>query len=193
MSWIVTNNGEEFDLLDTQRQPVDFKVIAHSLSQINRFNGHTRRPYSVAEHCVRMVEACKAELFESSTELQLAVLLHDAAEAYIGDIVRPLKLLLGSELRQIEAGIQQSVHLAAGLPPVLPVGWRQVIQHLDMVMLATEKRDLLHLAADARPWVCLDGVVPLPAVIEPWPSYVAEAMFMQTLQALQEARSEVAL
>ncbi|WP_374537214.1 hypothetical protein [Chitinimonas taiwanensis] len=187
MSWIITANGQEFDYLDPARQPIDFKVIAHALSQINRFNGHTQGPYSVAEHCTRMLDVAYSHSGIGYVDVadiyafEMAVLLHDAAEAYIGDIVRPLKLGLGSVLAEIEERIQAAIHLAAGLPAVLPAHWTAAIKRLDMVMLATEKRDLLYTPANARPWDCLAGVEPLQQPIRPWPSYVAEASFLMAL------------
>jgi hypothetical protein len=72
--------------------------IAHSLALTNRYNGMTRYPYSVAEHCVRMA------LCDDLPGHPLAKLLHDAAEAYIGDIVKPFK----AGLRYLEHGFEEN-------------------------------------------------------------------------------------
>jgi 5'-deoxynucleotidase YfbR-like HD superfamily hydrolase len=82
-----TFTGRMIDLLQPTPEDIDIRDIAHSLSQLNRFCGHTSRPYCVAEHSVM----CS---YFGDPALALEKLLHDAAEAYIGDIASPLKRLL---------------------------------------------------------------------------------------------------
>jgi hypothetical protein len=79
-----TFTGKLVDLLDPKPGDIDLCDIAHSLSLLNRFNGHTLRPYSVATHSLHV-----SSLVPKGLELH--GLLHDAAEAYLGDVVRPLK------------------------------------------------------------------------------------------------------
>jgi len=87
MTWVQTVSGVAFDLLDPTPEMVQLEDIAHALSRIPRFNGHTRSHYSVAEHSVL---GCLLV----PRELQTAFLLHDAHEAYIGDLTSPLKAAL---------------------------------------------------------------------------------------------------
>lgn len=84
MTWIQTHTGKALDLLYPQPEQIDLRDIAHALSMQCRFNGHTPKHYSVAEHSV---------LVSSTVPLGLSAagLFHDAAEAYIGDMVSPLK------------------------------------------------------------------------------------------------------
>lgn len=84
MTWILTRSGRKFDLARPTADMVDPADIAHSLSMQCRFNGHTSRYYSVAQHSYLVADLVPAED-------QLAGLLHDATEAYVGDLVRPLK------------------------------------------------------------------------------------------------------
>src|SRR5690606_2723306 len=84
MSWIVTRSGRKFDLANPTADMVDTADLAHSLSMQCRFNGHTSSFYSVAQHCLLVAELVPEEH-------KLAALLHDATEAYVGDLVRPLK------------------------------------------------------------------------------------------------------
>lgn len=83
-SWMQTFTGGQFFPLDPRADEVDVRDIAHSLAMQCRYNGHTRVFYSVAEHCVLMSRVV-------SRENALWALLHDATEAYVGDMVRPLK------------------------------------------------------------------------------------------------------
>lgn len=82
--WIQTFTGRKFDLLDPTPDMVDVRDVAHALSLACRFAGHCRRFYSVAEHSVRV------SLMVPPPDA-LAGLMHDAAEAYIGDVSRPMK------------------------------------------------------------------------------------------------------
>lgn len=82
--WIQTYSGERFELLDPSLDSIKIADIAHSLSMLARFNGHTRVFYSVAEHSVLVSEIVPEEF-------ALFGLLHDASEAYIGDMASPVK------------------------------------------------------------------------------------------------------
>jgi hypothetical protein len=83
--WMQTYTGKAFYPLDVSVDDIDIIDIAHSLSLQCRYNGHVKKFYSVAEHCVHLSRAV-------SPENALWALLHDGPEAYIGDMVRPLKI-----------------------------------------------------------------------------------------------------
>lgn len=85
--WIETVSGKKFHLLTPRQEEIDIEDIAHALSMICRYTGHLKVHYSVAEHCVRVAEI-------TPTGLKFAALLHDAAEAYVGDVNHPLKALM---------------------------------------------------------------------------------------------------
>ncbi len=82
--WIITYTGKRFYPLDPRVEDIDILDIAHSLSTINRFTGHARFPYSVAQHCIEVS-------YEIDPEFALAGLLHDATEAYVNDLAKPVK------------------------------------------------------------------------------------------------------
>lgn len=86
LPWIQTRSGKAFTPTAPRLEDLDIGDIAWSLAHQPRFKGHTKKPYTVAEHCVRMS-------YMVSEEAALWALLHDAAEAYIGDIPAPLKHL----------------------------------------------------------------------------------------------------
>lgn len=144
----------------------DVDEIAHALSQTNRFTGHTTVPYSVAEHSVRV-----ASLLPD--ELQLAGLLHDASEAYLGDMASPLKYhpFFGEAYRSAERALMRRVDETFGVRTD-----HELVHHADRRMLATEKRDLLPDVPGE--WLILRGVRPLTSRIEPWTAGRARAAFL---------------
>ncbi len=129
---IRTYSGIEFDVLNPKIGQVGLEDIAHALSNICRFAGHTRTFYSVAEHCVwvsRMVPS----------QYALHGLLHDASEAYVQDMPAPIKRTPNLEgYRAIENKLQHVIFTAFGLTPVIP----SEVHEADSRMAATEATDL---------------------------------------------------
>jgi hypothetical protein len=101
---------------------------------------------------------------------QLPGLLHDAAEALVGDMVRPFKNIL-PDYRAIEKSVEAAVLKRFGISSI-PAS----VTHADLILLATERRDLL--PQDDRQWGLLDGITPLDARIEPWTPIRAEFEFL---------------
>ena len=85
---ITTYSGKPFFPMDPRPEEIRIEDIAHSLSMQCRFNGHTKWFYSVAQHCSIMAEAMMSDGY---AEYAFEALMHDAAEAYIGDLIRPVK------------------------------------------------------------------------------------------------------
>jgi 5'-deoxynucleotidase YfbR-like HD superfamily hydrolase len=189
-NWFQTYTGREFWPLNPEPCEIYIEDIAHPLSQICRFTGHTREFYSVAEHCVRVsyqvqrlyLKIDRSPLrFERGRTIALAALMHDASEAYIADVSRPVKYseTFGPIYQAIEANLQSKINRRFDLPEHLPI-----VKQADDQLLATERRDLL--AASPRKWT-LD-VEPLPERIEPWTPEQAEQMFLYRFHALNSAR-----
>ena len=170
MSWITTHTGQQFDLLQPRASKVNPLDIAHSLANLCRFNGHSDRFYSVAQHSCMVADLVPEEH-------RLTALLHDATEAYIGDITRPLKALLPNA-RQIETHIWHAICARFGLNPTLPA----CVHDADMIALATERRDLM--PPDDTPWPCLAGTQPLTQRVRPWSC--EEAFHRYQMQLLNE-------
>uniref|UniRef100_I2Q2Q9 Phosphohydrolase n=1 Tax=Desulfovibrio sp. U5L TaxID=596152 RepID=I2Q2Q9_9BACT len=137
--WNQTFSGRAFDLVNPEPSMVAIKDIAQSLANQCRFNGHTRRYYSVAEHCLYVSRAMPTR------QLRLIALLHDATEAYVGDMTTPLKALL-PDFRVIEHRIWQAVCGRFRLPEEILVE----VQIADQRMLSTEREYLL--SPSDRPW-----------------------------------------
>ena len=125
---ILLLSGEYFDLAEPEACAFQVSDIAHALGNICRFTGHTQRFYSVAEHsviCSHMVPP----------EDAMAALMHDAAEAFIGDVSSPLKSLL-PDYKAVERRVEQAVWSRLGLPLTLPPS----VKIADRRALAVEQR-----------------------------------------------------
>jgi hypothetical protein len=133
---IKTRSGRHVDLLFPEAMIglIDIDDIGYALSKINRFNGHTTRPYSVAEHCLNGV-------VYSLPQHKLRFLMHDAAEAYLGDKVGPLKVSpLFAEYRALEKRWDGVIAERYGMGALEAP---KEIHETDKRMLVTEQRDLM--------------------------------------------------
>jgi len=114
MTKILTNSGLWFDFLDPQPDQICLHDIAHALSRICRYGGHTYQHYSVAQHSLLVASL----LVDESPLIRQHGLLHDAPEAYTGDIVSPLKALLNIEEHEQRA--QDCIFRALSVPSISP-------------------------------------------------------------------------
>lgn len=150
--WIQTYSGKPFYPLDPREEEIDVCDIAHALSLICRYNGHCTRFYSVAEHSINVSNLVAIKT--GDTKLALAGLLHDAAEAYIGDVTTPLKRSgVFASYRDVEHSIEKVIADCYGIPFPYP----PVIKECDEILLATEMRQLMALCPRAwelkrEPW-----------------------------------------
>jgi hypothetical protein len=153
-AYICTYLGNRFFPLEGRIDLVHLEDIAHGLAYQCRFNGQTSEFYSIAQHSLMVADIVSAE----HPELRLAALLHDASEAYLGDVVKPLKALLPN-YKEIEKNVEEIIASTFGVADM----FNPSIKHADMIALATEKRDLMpHSAED---WSYLVGFIPLPNAI----------------------------
>lgn len=130
------HSGRHTYLLGVREDDIDIQDIAASLAKLCRYTGHTTEFYSVAQHCV-------IASYLVPGDDALWALMHDSAEAYIGDISSPLKAALESRapgvLKKIETDILEVIARRFDLPWPMP----DTIKTADKVMVSTEKRDLL--------------------------------------------------
>jgi hypothetical protein len=168
--WMQTYTGRAFWPLDPRADEVAIEDIAHSLSLQCRFAGHCRFHYSVAQHSVLVARSIRAKGL--APELVVWGLLHDAAEAYLVDLPRPVKGVVQG-YREAEAGVLRAVAEHFGLVTGL-VGL-EVVHLADNTALATEKRDVMD--KPRREWAPLPD--PWPERIERWQPRVAELEFLQ--------------
>lgn len=159
MTWILTTSGRRLDLAAPQQGDIAPMDIAWALAQTNRFTGHCLRPYSVAEHCL-LVAHLAEHVHRLDVHGLLAALMHDAHEAYCGDLSSPAKQALGEPWRQFESRVEHTVRTAFALHTASAMH-RDAIKHCDLMALATERRDLMPShGAGAEPWPCLAGIEP---------------------------------
>jgi hypothetical protein len=169
--FITTFTGKQFHFLDPQPDEIDIEDIAHALSLSCRYQGQCRVFYSVAEHCIRVAEIVHPRC-------QLEALLHDAAEAYIPDIPRPIKVSFG--MREYENKILAIILKKFGAGGITPA-----IRQADNIIMATECRDLM---ANINGWARLPQ--PLRERIEPIDSRTAEILFLDRFEAYKGGKNE---
>ena len=171
--WMQTHTGKAIDLVEPDIDDIDLEDIAHALANQCRFNGHTKHFYSTAQHSVIVSCHCSgARAPRQPQPWSLVGLLHDAAEAYIGDFVRPLKPLLKS-IKKIEKGLQAVIARKWDFDPLLFES--DIIRHNDARALATERRDLLRPDCP-REWADLPP--PFEMLITPLPPHDAKQLFL---------------
>ena len=134
MGQIMTCSKKMFDPLHPDVELIDIADIAHSLSMLCRANGHFRSFYSVGQHCINCAREAKARGY--SRWLQLACLLHDASEAYLSDVTRPVKAEL-PKYKEIEEPLQETIWIKYLGRMLTAEEWTQVFQ-IDDDILAHE-------------------------------------------------------
>ncbi|MDO8415536.1 MAG: hypothetical protein Q7S87_04930 [Agitococcus sp.] len=185
MTLLVKNNepdiamagGGYFNFLHPEKSTIRITDIAHALSNVCRFAGHTREFYSVAQHSV----LCSLNCDES---VQYEALMHDIAEYVLGDVTRPLKQILG-DYKAIEKQVEAFLFPYFDLPIVLP----PLVKDIDMIMLATEKRDLM--PEHTHEWLDIYQRDPHPRKIRPWCPELAYNMFMSRFNEVSPLNQRV--
>jgi len=170
--WMQTYTGKQFWPLDPRPEDIHILDIAHSLSAICRYGGHTQKFYSVAEHCVLMS-------YVVPEEDRLWALLHDATEAYVGDMVRPLKVDMPA-FCEAEDRVMDAIVARYGLSnSVMPAS----VHDADTRIIMDEK--LAVMAPGEGQWD-FDGILPLNVKIRAWTQEVAQSMYLGRFCELYE-------
>jgi hypothetical protein len=176
MSWMQTYSGEPFYPLEAKPEEVEILDIAHALSMVCRYAGHCLRFYSVAEHSVLLSHTVDPEHARWA-------LLHDATEAYMGDMVRPLKHempeFMSAEDRLMEV-IAEKFNLVGPMPD-------QVKEH-DTRIVVDERNQ--NMVPSRIPWSLLDGYRPLGVKLNCWSPTRAKAEFLSRFQQLFTANRD---
>lgn len=180
----ITFTGRFLQLDEIKPEDICIEDIAHSLSMQCRYNGHVGVFYSVAQHSV-------LSSLLVPERLALAALLHDAAEAYTGDVISPIKCGM-PQMQALEARFNAVIERVFDLQ--LTAADRAMIRRADLQMLAAERRDLWD--HDAHDWK-LEEMAPMFigvfSQIKPWEPKFAESAFRSWFSEYELNRSDVAL
>jgi hypothetical protein len=168
--WIQTFTGRAFWPLDPRPDEVEIRDIAHALSNQCRYAGHTSRFYSVAEHCVLLARAV-------SPKNRLWALLHDASEAYLVDLPRPVKRSM-PDYRAAEEAVMLAVRRQFFLVDPMPAE-----VHLADGRILTDERQQA-METPPMPWTAEEQVEPLGVTLQFWTPAMAEIQFLAAFDRL---------
>lgn len=178
--YLQTVSGRWVNPFDPDPEQIELADIARALANQCRFGGHCRTFYSVAQHCVLVSELIEAD--GGSIEDALAALMHDAAEAYLGDLPHPIKhrSQLGAAFIEAEQPLERVIRGRFSIADP-----SAAVKRIDRALLATERRVF---SAERWHWPELSGVVPLDLELQAWsPNEAAEA-FLRRFEALDARR-----
>jgi len=186
-------SGRRLDLLDPSPLDVEIEDIAHGLARVARWNGQTTGAniFSVAQHTLLVDEVARRRFGEPDQRLALAIMLHDAPEYVIGDMISPFKAVIGDAYKAVEKRLLVAIHRRFGLAPDLPAEVVKLIKAADRGAAFLEATHLAGFAAaEARRFF---GARPsLPAATErdyltPWPAPEAERRYLERFARIADA------
>ena len=193
-AWQRMLSGRRLDLLDPSPLDIEVEDIAHGLARVARWNGQTKGPYiySVAQHALLVEALARARAPRLDAAARLAVLLHDAPEYVVGDMISPFKAVIGDSYKAVEKRLLAAVHLRFGLPVKLPENLQALIKTADRGAAYLEATRLAGFDPDeARKFFGLEPK--LSHALEhdylgPWPAETAEQRFRDRFERLMRAR-----
>lgn len=189
-AWQRMLSGRRLDLLDPSPLDVEIEDIAHGLARVARWNGQTKGThiFSVAQHALLVEALARATIPRLDVKGRLAVLLHDAPEYVVGDMISPFKAVIGDSYKAVEHRLLAAIHLRFGLPAKLPDTLTSVIKAADRQAAYLEATRLAGFQDDeARRFF---GQPPkFSTAVErdyltPWPAGTAQARFKERFQRL---------
>lgn len=179
--WIQTFTGHKFWPMDARVEDVHIEDIAHGLANLCRFAGQVATFYSVGEHSWRVCDLLEKR--GAPPMLVLAGLLHDATEAYMVDVPRPVKHIPEMQgYRDAEDSLGAVIYDAFGVPWTTPP---KSVKMADEIMLVTEARDLFRYGPDPD-WSKWWKATPQPGRIRPMSPEQIEPLFLAKFHRLRE-------
>ncbi|MTH96172.1 YfbR-like 5'-deoxynucleotidase [Roseibium sp. RKSG952] len=143
-AWQRMLSGRRLNLLDPSPLDVEISDIAHGLARVARWNGQTigDHAFSVAEHSLIVEEIALRLKPDLDPKWRQAILLHDAPEYVIGDMISPFKAVMGGAYKAVEARLQGAIHLRFGLPAEIPVRIKKLAKKADVICAYYEAIEL---------------------------------------------------
>lgn len=179
-TYISTYTGVKFNFLDPDVEDINLTDIAHSLAMQCRYNGHCEEFYSVAEHCVHIA----GWILDKTKNKRLAFegLMHDASEAYVCDVPRPIKPFLDPNYQTLETGVERAIARKWNL--TLP--WNEFVKEADSRICRDEYAALFESRLGPCDWT-LPYDEPLGIQLGCWDPVMAERQFRKTFYYLTGA------
>ncbi|EEA94225.1 YfbR-like 5'-deoxynucleotidase [Pseudovibrio sp. JE062] len=199
-AWQRMLSGRRLNLLDPSPLDVELSDIAHGLARVARWNGQTigDHAFSVAQHCVVVEEIALMLKPDLDIQWRMAILLHDAPEYVIGDMISPFKNVMGGTYKAVEERLHHAIHRAFDLPADLPASIAKLAKKADIISAYLEA---IHLAGFSKEEA--DKIFGKPAKVSaaqldvlaesitPLPTKDAQEAFLARFAELNEARKAV--
>lgn len=167
---MMLQSGVWFDFLDPASSAFVIEDIAYGLSHICRYAGQCSAFYSVAEHSLLVSEVAHGH--------EYSALMHDAAEAFIGDVTRPLKQLL-PDFKRIEAVVEAAIFERFDVPTPIP----KEIKRADLCVLAAEQAQIM--PPETSLWAREEGIIPAPVTVRHLSPRAARTAFLKRFDELR--------
>ena len=183
-------SGRRLDLLDPSPLDIEIEDIAHGMARVARWNGQTigAHIFSVAQHTLLVEAIARRAVGHLDRRLGLALLLHDAPEYVIGDMITPFKAVIGDAYKAVESRLLAAIHLRFGLPRALPAELTRLIKDADRASAYLESTRLAGFGEKEA--ARFFGPVPeVSAAFEkdyltPWSAKDAEARYLKCFAAV---------
>jgi 5'-deoxynucleotidase YfbR-like HD superfamily hydrolase len=194
-AWQRMLSGRRLDLLDPSPLDVEIEDIAHGLARVARWNGQTKGPqiFSVAQHAL-LVELISRRLAPNiDVRWRRAVLLHDAPEYVIGDLISPFKAVLRDDYKKVEARLLHAVSVRFGLPARWPTQLVSIVKRADRSAAYLEATRLAGFAErEARRFFGMAPPLDATAIkhyLDSWTADAAERRFLKRFHELSDTKS----
>ncbi len=188
-------SGRRLDLLDPSPLDIEIEDIAHGLARVARWNGQTSGPhiFSVAQHSLLVEHVAIAIDPGIPARWRMMVLLHDAPEYVIGDMISPFKAVIGDNYKSVEDRLLSAIHLRFALPASTPAAVKKLCKQADRCAAFIEATRIAGFAvAEAeqffgRPDIAMRNIEHL---MQPMDSAQAESRFLERFVELERAMNE---
>jgi uncharacterized protein len=189
-AWQRMLSGRRLDLLDPSALDIEIEDIAHGLARVARWNGQTngQHIFSVAQHSLLVETLAHTRAPGLDRGRRLAVLLHDAPEYVIGDMISPFKAVIGDAYKVIERRLLAAIHRRFGLPAKSPPELEKLIKTADREAAFLEATRLAGFTvAEARRFFGRPPAISQSMdrdYLKPWPAETAQARYLDRFKKL---------